>query len=136
MFRRATQFASKRFNSHGHGHKRVSPFINDPAFKPDAQAGEKFRKAYEQKVKHSGPVANTWKKITYFVAFPAVVLAAIPIYQVEMKHAEHREHLRHVPDEEWPTQYAYHNIRNKKFFWLDGDKTLFWNPDVNRHIES
>lgn len=139
---RSSRIASRqfvRFNSHGHGHGLgTSKFINEPAFakvKVNKQAGEAFKKAYEEKVHHSEGITNTWKKATYFIAIPAILLTAIPIVNIEMKHAHHREHLRHLPDEEWPTQYDYQNIRARKFFWGDGDKTLFWNSDVNRHIE-
>ena len=81
-------------------------------------------------------IPNTWKRLTYLIAFPAIALTAIPVVNIEMHHAEHRKHLRELPDEEWPTQYEYQNLRQKKFFWGDGDKTLFWNSDINRHIES
>ncbi|CAH2351036.1 cytochrome c oxidase subunit 13, mitochondrial [[Candida] railenensis] len=135
MFKRSLQRQFTRFNSHGHGHGHVSKFINEPAFKLDAKKGAEFIKKYEEKVHHSEGVTNLWKKITYFVAIPAILLAAVPIINIELHHAKHREHQKHLSDEEWPTQYDYQNIRNKKFFWGDGDKTLFWNNDCNRHIE-
>lgn len=135
MFRRVTQRTFVRFNSHGHGH--TSKFINDNAFpKASKEAGEAFKKAYEEKVHHSEGITTLWKKITYFVAIPAILLTAIPVVRTELHHAEHRKHLRELSDEEWPTQYDYQNLRQKKFFWGDGDKTLFWNSDVNRHIEN
>lgn len=133
MFRNTLQRNFARFNSSS-GH--VSKFISENAFpKADKQAGEAFKKTYEGKVAHSGTVSNTWKRLTYIVALPAILLAAIPVGNVELKHADHRKHLREVPDDEWPTQYDYQNIRSRKFFWGDGDKTLFWNPDINRHIQ-
>lgn len=135
MFKRLAQRQFVRYNSHGHG-LGVSKHIKEPAFpRVDKKAGEEFKKAYEEKVHHSVGVTQLWKKITYIVAVPALILAAVPVINIEMKHAKHREHLRHIPDEEWPVQYDYQNIRQKKFFWGDGDKTLFWNSDVNRHIE-
>lgn len=134
MFKKAAQRSFQRFNSHGHGH--VSKFIKDDAFRYNKKAGEAFKKAYEEKVHHSIGITALWKKITFFVAFPVVALTAIPVTKIELEHAKHREHLRHLPDEEWPVQYDYQNIRAKKFFWGDGDKTLFWNSDINRHIEN
>lgn len=134
MFRN-TQRVFTRFNSHGHGH--VSKYIKDGAFhKYDKAAGEAFKKTAEEKVHHSKGVTDLWKRITYFVAIPALILTAIPVTKTELHHAEHRKHLRELSDEEWPTQYEYQNLRQKKFFWGDGDKTLFWNSDVNRHVES
>lgn len=138
MFRKVTQRTFTRFNStHGHGH--VSKYISENAFhssKVSREAAQTYKQTYEQKVHHSESVTNLWKKVTYFVALPVLVLTAIPVVNIELKHAKHREHLRHLSDDEWPTQYEYQNLRQKKFFWGDGDKTLFWNSDVNRHIES
>lgn len=134
MFRKLAQRQFVRFNSHGHGH--TSKFINENAFKANKQSGDAFIKEYEEKVHHSEGITNLWKKITYFVAIPAILLTSIPVVRTELHHSEHREHLKHLSDEEWPTQYDYQNLRQKKFFWGDGDKTLFWNSDINRHIEA
>ncbi|KAI7489900.1 hypothetical protein KC351_g973, partial [Hortaea werneckii] len=46
---------------------------------------------------------------------------------------EHWEHKSHEPPLEEQPEYPYQNIRTKNFFWGDGDKTLFWNPNVNKH---
>lgn len=136
MFKATTrQFV--RFNHHGHGFG-VSKLINEAAFpkvKFDKAAGDAYKKAYEEKVHHSEGVTKLWKRITLLVAVPALLATAIPVVNIELKHAKHREHLRHLSDDEWPVQYDYQNIRTHKFFWGDGDKTLFWNSDVNRHIE-
>lgn len=135
MFKRVQQFSFRRFNSH----YAPSKFLNDAAFpssKVNKQAGEAFKQAYEKKVHHSEGITATWKKLVYVVAFPAIALTAIPVVNIELKHAKHREHMRHLSDEEWPVQYDYQNVRQKKFFWGDGDKTLFWNSDINRHIEA
>ncbi|KAK6457697.1 cytochrome c oxidase subunit VIa [Scheffersomyces xylosifermentans] len=138
MFKRAQTLTFRRFNSHGHG-LGTSKFINEAAFGPskvNKAAGDAFKKTYEEKVHHSADITKLWKKITYIVALPAILLTAVPVINTELKHAEHREHLKHLSDEEWPVQYEYQNIRTHKYFWGDGDKTLFWNSDVNRHIES
>ncbi|KAG7665488.1 uncharacterized protein J8A68_000890 [[Candida] subhashii] len=134
MFRRAAQLTARRFNHHGYG---TSKYINDLAYagsKVNKKAGEEFIKKYEEKVHHSEGITKLWKKLTYLVAIPAILLTAIPVSKIEMEHAEHRKHQRHLSDDEWPVQYDYQNIRSKPFFWGDGDKTLFWNNDVNRHV--
>ncbi|EDK42741.1 hypothetical protein PVL30_000885 [Lodderomyces elongisporus] len=132
MFRQnIKQFTSRRFGSH----YAPSKFLNEASYKSNPKLGEQFMKQYETKVHHSEGITNLWKKLTYFVAIPAILLVAIPVGKVEMEHAKHREHQRHMSDEEWPQQYEYQNIRAKPFFWGDGDKTLFWNSDVNRHIQ-
>lgn len=135
MFRNLARRNFVRFNSHGHGYGN-SKFLAEDAFRYNKKAGEEFIRENNEKVHHSEGITKLWTKITYFVALPVIALTAIPVANVEFKHAKHREHLRHLSDDEWPTQYEYQNIRQKKFFWGDGDKTLFWNPDVNRHIES
>jgi len=68
-----------------------------------------------------------------FVAVPAIVSCGYYVYGIEVKHAEHRKHLAHIKDEDWPKNREYQNIRTKKFFWGDGDKTLFWNDEINRN---
>lgn len=138
MFKRLALRSFQRNASHGHGHGQVSKFIKEDPFKGqyNKKAGEEYIKNLEDKTHHSSGITALWKKITYFVAIPVVILTAIPVTKIELDHAKHREHLRHLSDEEWPVQYDHMNIRTKNFFWGDGDKTLFWNTDVNRHIES
>ncbi|KAG7777464.1 hypothetical protein KL930_000363 [Ogataea haglerorum] len=117
------------------GRRFNSSVQNEPAFKKaDPAKAKEFIEHYEAVIHHSEKTSNLWKKITYFVAFPVIALTAVNTYFVEAEHAHHREHTKHLSDEEWPKDYPYQNIRRKDFFWGDGDKTLFWNPDVNRHV--
>lgn len=105
------------------------------AFPPgDAQAAKAFKDNMISTIQHSEKMSKMWFKISLFVGLPSVLLAAIHTYFVEAEHAKHRQHLKDIPDEEWPADYPYQNLRHKPFFWGDGDKTLFWNPVVNRHI--
>lgn len=107
----------------------------EPAFgAPDKAAAAEFKKSIEATTHHAKSTSGLWFKITYFVAFPAIGLAALNTYFVEKEHYDHRQHLKHVSDEQWPKDHEYQNIRVKPFFWGDGDKTLFWNPVVNRHV--
>ncbi|KAJ5624612.1 hypothetical protein N7510_000921 [Penicillium lagena] len=46
---------------------------------------------------------------------------------------EHWEHWEHMPPLEERTEYPYQNIRVKNFPFGDGDKTIFWNSEVNYH---
>ncbi|RKF83556.1 Cytochrome c oxidase subunit 6A, mitochondrial [Golovinomyces cichoracearum] len=61
---------------------------------------------------------------------PAILIASINAWVLWK---EHWDHFAHLPPLEERTEYAYQNIRTKNFFWGDGDKTLFWNDDVNYH---
>ncbi|KAL1925409.1 uncharacterized protein VTP21DRAFT_292 [Calcarisporiella thermophila] len=78
---------------------------------------------------HAADAAGLWRKISIFVCIPATVLASINCYNLAVAHAEHMAHLA----EEEPTVYPYMKIRNKQFFWGDGDTSLFHNPAVNRY---
>lgn len=100
----------------------------------DAAKAKLFKEHLVHLEEHSKQTTDLWKKISYFVAFPSIAITGYFILNVELEHAKHREHLLHVPDEEWPVAYSYQNVRKKPYFWGDGDKTLFWNPIINRHI--
>ncbi|CDO95744.1 unnamed protein product [Kluyveromyces dobzhanskii CBS 2104] len=107
----------------------------EPAFgKPDLAAAQAYKDYVEHSTEHAQQTSNLWWKISVFIAAPAIALTTVNTYFVEAEHAEHREHLKHVKDEDWPRDYEFQNIRQKPFFWGDGDKTLFWNPVINRHI--
>ncbi|KPI95636.1 PREDICTED: cytochrome c oxidase subunit 6A1, mitochondrial-like [Papilio xuthus] len=63
-----------------------------------------------------------WKKLTFFVAFPAVGLGMLNAYLAHQE--EHHERPPFIP-------YDYMRVRTKRFPWGDGQKTLFHNPHVN-----
>ncbi|KAG5329416.1 CX6A1 oxidase, partial [Acromyrmex charruanus] len=64
-----------------------------------------------------------WKRLSYFVGFPAIALAMLNCY---LNHQAHH-------DDERPEFVAYEHlrIRTKKFPWGDGNHSLFHNPKVN-----
>ncbi|CCD23304.1 cytochrome c oxidase subunit VIa NDAI_0B02690 [Naumovozyma dairenensis CBS 421] len=114
----------------------LPPNALKPAFGPPNTAmANAFKKTLQTEEGHASHTKNLWFKISVWVAAPAILLTALNTYFVEKEHAEHRKHLSHVPDSEWPRDYEFLNMRQKPFFWGDGDKTLFWNPVVNRHID-
>ncbi len=108
---------------------------SSPTLKGDPAKGKEFAEKAEGIIKHSKAGSATWKKISFFLAIPAILICAVPVYRIEQEHAKHRKVLKAIPDDKWPAEYSYQNIRRKKFFWGDGDKTLFWNEGVNRHIK-
>ncbi|XP_055854212.1 cytochrome c oxidase subunit 6A, mitochondrial [Episyrphus balteatus] len=71
---------------------------------------------------HSGGY-KLWKRLTIFVAMPAVGLCMLNAY---LKHQEHAHHPRPAF-----VKYEYLGIRNKRFPWGEGNKSLFHNPKVN-----
>lgn len=114
----------------------LPPNALKPAFgTPNREAAKAFRKSMEVTEEHAKGTSTLWLKISLWVAGPAILLTAVNTYFVEMEHLEHRKHLAHVPDSEWPRDYSFQNQRHKPFFWGDGDKSLFWNPVINRHIQ-
>ncbi|KAH8159911.1 hypothetical protein CIB48_g8335 [Xylaria polymorpha] len=66
----------------------------------------------------------------YGAVVPCMILAGVNAYNLW---SEHWEHWSHLPPLEERTEYPYQNIRSKNFPWGDGDKTLFWNDNVNYH---
>lgn len=74
--------------------------------------------------------AELWRKLSLYVALPALLIAGANAYTLWNEHWEHEAH--RPPPSERP-QYEYLNIRRKAFPWGDGDKTLFWNDKVNYH---
>lgn len=61
-----------------------------------------------------------WRRLTYFVGFPAVALGMLNAY---LGHKEHAEE----PRDEF-VAYEHLRIRRKQFPWGDGNHSLFHNP--------
>ncbi|EOO01347.1 putative cytochrome c oxidase subunit protein [Phaeoacremonium minimum UCRPA7] len=61
---------------------------------------------------------------------PCLILAGANAYYLWN---EHWDHWSHLPPLEERVEYPYQNIRVRNFPWGDGDKTLFWNKNVNYH---
>ncbi|KAL2144460.1 hypothetical protein VTI28DRAFT_9108 [Corynascus sepedonium] len=79
---------------------------------------------------HAGATTELWRKISLYGVPPALLLSGVNAY---MLWNEHWEHWSHMPPLEERVEYPYQNIRTKNYQWGDGDKTLFWNEDVNYH---
>merc|ERR1711911_355387 len=62
-----------------------------------------------------------WKKLSFFVAVPGVALCMLNVYLGAMQE-DHQPPF--VP-------YEHMRIRNKRFPWGDGQKSLFHNPHLN-----
>ncbi|KAF2176174.1 COX6A-domain-containing protein [Zopfia rhizophila CBS 207.26] len=79
---------------------------------------------------HAAESGETWRKLSLYVAIPALIIAGV---NAKLRWDAHWEHVAHGPALEDKPEYAYQNIRTKNFWWGDGDKTLFWNDKVNYH---
>merc|ERR1711928_329945 len=65
---------------------------------------------------------NCGKKLSFFVAVPGVALCMLNVYLGAMQEEHHQPPF--VP-------YEHMRIRNKRFPWGDGQKSLFHNPHLN-----
>ncbi|KAK2723574.1 hypothetical protein QYM36_002053 [Artemia franciscana] len=72
---------------------------------------------------HSGGW-KLWKKLSFFVAIPGVGLCMLNAWLGHVKEHENHERPEFIP-------YEHLRIRNKRFPWGDGQKSLFHNPHVN-----
>ncbi|MCJ1245828.1 Cytochrome c oxidase subunit 6A, mitochondrial [Trapelia coarctata] len=79
---------------------------------------------------HAAATSDLWRKLSLYVTIPCLIIASVNAYNLW---TEHWEHWNHMPPLEERVEYPYQNIRTKNFPWGDGDKTLFWNPEVNYH---
>ncbi|KAG0381217.1 MAG: cytochrome c oxidase, subunit VIa [Linnemannia gamsii] len=100
-----------RFASHAHGSHSANPWLAE-------------RIAVKE---HAGPAAETWRKISIYVAVPAIIASSANAYNLYAKHQAHLEHERHEGHEK--VKYPYMRLRSKAFPW--GDDSLFFNPDIN-----
>ena len=123
----APKTAFRRFASTESNPKVRSAFTYDA----DPAAGQAYIKLEEETIAHSKETAELWKKISIFVVAPILAVTAAWIYKKESEHLAHRAAHPRKPDDELPAEYDYQNVRNSKFFWGDGDKTLFWNDKYN-----
>ncbi|KAK0256614.1 hypothetical protein LTS16_006599 [Friedmanniomyces endolithicus] len=79
---------------------------------------------------HAAGSSDLWRKMSIYIVIPCLCMAAVNAWRLWDEHWEHKSH---EPPLEEKVEYPYQNIRTKKFFWGDGDKTAFWNTDVNYH---
>ncbi|SAL97501.1 hypothetical protein [Absidia glauca] len=73
---------------------------------------------------HAAEAAETWKKISLYVAIPSLIAASVNAYNLYSHHVEHQK--EHPPKH---VKYEYINFRVRPYFW--GNNSLFFNPKVN-----
>merc|ERR1739838_304719 len=66
--------------------------------------------------------AKTWKILTFVVALPGVAVCMLNMYLKEQQHSHEQPEF---------VAYSHLRIRNKRFPWGDGVKSLFHNPHLN-----
>ncbi|KAI0080295.1 mitochondrial cytochrome c oxidase subunit VIa [Panus rudis PR-1116 ss-1] len=83
---------------------------------------------------HAAQTADMWRKISFYVCFPGIIVTALWVRNLEAEHAEHTHHLIEenggkLPQ---PPQYEFLNRRAKPFPW--GQNSLFFNPKVQKDL--
>ena len=86
-----------------------------------------FAEHYRAEEIQSRKTAALWKKISIFVAAPALVLTTYSTYSKE------KEHWAHIEEHGRPPFIAYSHlrIRTKPFPWGDGNHSLIHNKRTN-----
>ncbi|EFN85469.1 Cytochrome c oxidase polypeptide 6A1, mitochondrial [Harpegnathos saltator] len=83
----------------------------------------KYSSASTEGSTHSKNAEILWKRLSFFVAFPAIGLAMLNSYLNHQAH-HHDERPEFIP-------YDHLRIRNKSFPWGDGNHSLFHNRKTN-----
>ncbi|KAL6917539.1 hypothetical protein FSHL1_008969 [Fusarium sambucinum] len=109
---------------------RATAQLRAPAQRRFASTQNEFIKERQHIKEHAAGTTELWKKISLYGVAPCLIAAGANAYWLW---SEHWEHWSHMPPLEERTEYPYQNIRSKNYQWGDGDKTLFWNDEVNYH---
>ncbi|GAA5860202.1 hypothetical protein JCM8547_009224 [Rhodosporidiobolus lusitaniae] len=106
-----------------------------PAGPEVAGSGAEFMAARKHIEEHAAGSAELWRKITYYVAAPAIIIALLNAKSMADEHEAHIEHIKHENGGELPERivYPYFNKREKDLPW--GPNTPFFNPKVNIPVE-
>ncbi|KAF8078701.1 COX6A, subunit VIa of cytochrome c oxidase [Lyophyllum atratum] len=84
---------------------------------------------------HAAETSDLWRKISFFVCLPGIAVCTAWVYNAEVEHHHHLDHLRAENDGNLPEVpgFEYMNRRIKPFPW--GMNSLFFNPHMNKNLE-
>jgi len=84
---------------------------------------------------HAVGSGELWRKITYYVAFPAIILIAINTWNLEKAHEAHMAAIIEENGGERPERlvYDYMNVRRRGYPW--GNQSLFFSEEHNIRVE-
>ncbi|KAI9461820.1 COX6A, subunit VIa of cytochrome c oxidase [Boletus coccyginus] len=101
----------------------------------NAPAGSQYFAQLNALREHAAHTADLWRKISFYVAFPATFVTCAWVYNVESEHAAHEEPLIEENDGTLPQPppYSYLNRRVKPFPW--GGNSLFFNSKYNKDMD-
>ncbi|BGP42484.1 Cytochrome c oxidase subunit 6A [Rhodotorula kratochvilovae] len=100
------------------------------AYSTAAPAGanaNEFIAAREAVAEHAKHSAELWRKITYYFAFPSIIIGLLNAKALADEHTKHLEHIKEENGGELPERIVY------DFPW--GPNTPFFNPHVNISVE-
>ncbi|KAF8140348.1 COX6A, subunit VIa of cytochrome c oxidase [Boletus edulis] len=105
------------------------------ALATNAPAGSQYFAQLNALREHAAHTTDLWRKISFYVAFPATFVTCAWVYSVESEHAAHEDPLIEenngtLPQ---PPPYPYLNRRVKPFPW--GSNSLFFNPRYNMDMD-
>ncbi|KAG6853584.1 hypothetical protein C0991_003108 [Blastosporella zonata] len=105
--------------------RQVRSYIPTPAYR--SYLAE--REAVEH---HAKETTDLWRKISYFVCIPGIAVCVAWVYNAEVEHKHHLDHLRAENDGKLPEvpAFEYMNRRGKPYPW--GMNSLFFNPEASR----
>ncbi|SCZ98346.1 BZ3500_MvSof-1268-A1-R1_Chr3-2g06311 [Microbotryum saponariae] len=111
--------------------RRAPSTVRSYATATEGSGANEFIKHREAIQHHAAQSAQLWRKITLYVACPAIVVGFLNAMNLMAEHEAHVEHIKHENGGELPERivYPYFNKRIKEFPW--GNHTLFYNPEVN-----
>eukprot|EP00794_Sanderia_malayensis_P013982 gene13982-15440_t len=89
-----------------------------------APAGNEFKSKLVEEEAHAGSTWLTWRKISFFVAVPAILGCAWNAWKSETEHHATHERPEFVA-------YPHLHLRHKPFPWGDGNHSLFHNSHTN-----
>ncbi|KDR84878.1 hypothetical protein GALMADRAFT_149419 [Galerina marginata CBS 339.88] len=105
--------------------------VNEQA---ETGALEKFLAADKDLQVHAAEASDLWRKISFYVCVPAIAVCVAWVYNAEVEHAAHVEHIKEENGGELPETPAfdYLNRRSKPYPW--GANSLFFNPHANKDM--
>ncbi|OQE29480.1 hypothetical protein PENSTE_c002G03722 [Penicillium steckii] len=127
MFRNAARL-SQRATRSTPVRQTVQRRFNSAKAEPEWIADNEFNRERAAVKHHAASTSDLWRKLSIYAVIPCLIGGGLNAYNLWTEHWEHWSHM--APLEE-RTEYPYQNIRSKNFPWGDGDKTIFWNSDVN-----
>jgi len=68
---------------------------------------------------HAAGSTDLWRKLSIYVAVPALIISAVNAKLLWDEHWAHWEHLEPLEER---AEFPYQNIRTKNYLWGNGDK--------------